>query len=80
MRELKSILPDCDKDITIENLILKTIPNLMNTTVVEFSKGNQHTSDNHLSGYFALHRLLLWAIKTYPTIKLIIDDKIQVLS
>ncbi|XP_059149626.1 uncharacterized protein LOC131936587 [Physella acuta] len=78
MKEVAAIMPKYDpKTSPIEDLVLKTIPNLMSATVVEFSKGTQHTSDNHLNGYFALHRLLLWAIDTYPALQDKIEEQIQ---
>ncbi len=43
-----------------------------------FLEGTQHTSDNHLNGYFSLHRLFLWAIKTYPELQQKIDDRLAV--
>ena len=78
MKEIAKILPKCNEKTPVEEMVIKTIPNLMSATVVEFSKGNQHTSDNHLSGYFSLHSLLLWAIKTYPKLQGIIDDRLKV--
>ena len=79
MRELAQLLPKCNpKKTPIDEMVMKTIPNLMSATVVEFSKGTQHTSDNHLTGYFALHRLLLWAIEEYPELQSKIDDKLEV--
>ncbi|GFR72417.1 ubiquitin-conjugating enzyme E2 6 [Elysia marginata] len=51
LREVAKIMPKYDpKTSSIEELVLKTIPNLMSATVVEFSKGTQHTSDNSLNG------------------------------
>ena len=70
LKEVAVIMPKHDPKTTpITDLVLKTIPNLMSATVVDFSKGTQHTSDNSLNGYFALHRLLLWAIDTYPELQ-----------
>ena len=71
------IMPNVKK-ASIEKMVIKTIPNLMSATVVEFSKGTQHTSDNHLNGYFALHRLFLWAIETYPGLQDEIDNRLKV--
>lgn len=78
LREVAEILPKCNpKKTPIEEMVLKTIPNLMSATVVEFSKGTQHTSDNSLNGYFALHRLFLWALETYPSLSKIVDDRLK---
>ena len=78
LREVAKIMPKYDpKTSSIEDLVLKTIPNLMSATVVEFSKGTQHTSDNSLNGYFALHRLLLWAIDTYPKLQDMVEEQVQ---
>ena len=78
MREVAKIMPKYDPQTSsIEELVLKTIPNLMSATVVEFSKGTQHTSDNSLNGYFALHRLLLWAIDTYPKLQNMVEEQVQ---
>ncbi|GFO50509.1 ubiquitin-conjugating enzyme e2 6 [Plakobranchus ocellatus] len=78
MKEVAKIMPKYDPSTSsIEELVLKTIPNLMSATVVEFSKGTQHTSDNSLNGYFALHRLLLWAIDTYPKLQDMIERQVQ---
>lgn len=77
--DIAALLPKCKPNKTaIEEMVIKTIPNLMSATVVEFSKGTQHTSDNSLNGYFALHRLLLWALETYPDLQKIIDQRLQV--
>ncbi|XP_033761678.1 LOW QUALITY PROTEIN: uncharacterized protein LOC117343441 [Pecten maximus] len=79
LRECAAILPKCNpKKTPIEDMVLKVIPNLMSATVVEFSKGTQHTSDNALNGYFALHRLMLWALDTYPTLQKEIDTRLKV--
>ncbi|XP_069110768.1 uncharacterized protein [Argopecten irradians] len=79
LRECAAILPKCNpKKTPIEDMVLKVIPNLMSATVVEFSKGTQHTSDNALNGYFALHRLLLWALDTYPTLQKEVDTRLKV--
>jgi hypothetical protein len=78
LRDMGKILPALSKQTKVEELIVKIIPNLMAATVVEFSKGTQHTSDNSLNGYFALHRLLLWAIETYPEVQALIDTRLQV--
>lgn len=78
LKEVAKIMPKYDpKTSSIEELVLKTIPNLMSATVVEFSKGTQHTSDNSLNGYFALHRLLLWAIDTYPKLQDMIEEQVR---
>ncbi|XP_005099840.1 uncharacterized protein LOC101857027 [Aplysia californica] len=78
LKEVAVIMPKHDPNTTpITDLVLKTIPNLMSATVVEFSKGTQHTSDNSLNGYFALHRLLLWAADTYPELQDAIETKVQ---
>ncbi|CAL1528472.1 unnamed protein product [Lymnaea stagnalis] len=57
----------------VEDIILSVVPNLMLGTVVDFFKGVQHTSENSLYGYFALHRLFLWAMETYPNLQ----DKLE---
>ncbi|KAL4226827.1 hypothetical protein ACF0H5_014805 [Mactra antiquata] len=77
--DIADLLPKCKaKKTPIEEMVIKTIPNLMSATVVEFSKGTQHTSDNSLNGYFALHRLFLWALQTYPTLQDIVDERLKV--
>lgn len=48
-------------------LVIDVLSNLMNSTVVEFSK-SKVASEHHLNGYFALHRLFLWACEVYPNI------------
>lgn len=79
--DIAELLPKCKaKKTPIEDMVIKTIPNLMSATVVEFSKGTQHTSDNSLNGYFALHRLFLWALETYPTLQDIVDERLKVYS
>ncbi|WAQ93483.1 UB2J1-like protein [Mya arenaria] len=76
--EIAALLPKCKaKKTPIEEMVIKTIPNLMSATVVEFSKGTQHTSDNSLNGYFALHRLFLWALETYPDLQGIIEQRLK---
>ena len=40
MQELTNLLKDC-KGLTVPEMVLKTIPNLMSATVVEFSKVNK---------------------------------------
>lgn len=81
LREVAAILPKCNpKKTPIEDMIIKVIPNLMSATVVEFSKGTQHTSDNHLCGYFALHRLFLWALEIYPGLQAKVDELLRVSS
>ena len=76
---IAAILPKCKpKKTPIEEMVIKTIPNLMSATVVEFSKGTQHTSDNSLNGYFALHRLFLYALETYPELEGIIEKRLKV--
>ncbi|BFZ11825.1 hypothetical protein BsWGS_14864 [Bradybaena similaris] len=77
MRKVGTIMPKYSDKSPIEDLVLKTIPNLLTATVVEFSKGTQHTSDNSLNGYFALHRLFLWAIDTYPSLQAKIDEEVR---
>jgi hypothetical protein len=77
--EVAVILKSCNpKKTPIEEIVIRVIPNLMSATVVEFSKGTQHTSDNSLNGYFSLHRLLLWALETYPDLQKHIDDRLKV--
>lgn len=77
--EVAVILKSCNpKKTPIEEIVIRVIPNLMSATVVEFSKGTQHTSDNSLNGYFSLHRLLLWALETYPDLQKQIDDRLKV--
>lgn len=77
--DIAALLPKCKPNKTpIEDMVIKTIPNLMSATVVEFSKGTQHTSDNSLNGYFALHRLFLWALETYPDLEKIIEQRLKV--
>ncbi|KAK7479175.1 hypothetical protein BaRGS_00029616 [Batillaria attramentaria] len=71
------ILPSVRKSTSFEEIVVKTIPNLMAATVVEFSKGTQHTSDNSLNGYFALHRLLLWALDTYPKLQPLVETRLK---
>lgn len=78
LNEVAKILPKCKPNKTpIEEMIIKVVPNLMSATVVEFSKGTQHTSDNALNGYFALHRLLLWALETYPRLEKECDRRLK---
>ncbi|XP_067650518.1 uncharacterized protein [Haliotis asinina] len=77
MKELAQLLPSCKRK-TVAEMVLKVIPNLMSATVVEFSKGTQHTSENSLNGYFALHRLLLWAMETYPELEDIVEERLKV--
>lgn len=77
--DIAAILPKCKvKKTPIEEMVIKTIPNLMSATVVEFSKGTQHTSDNSLNGYFALHRLFLYALETYPELAGIVEERLKV--
>lgn len=77
--DIAAILPKCKaKKTPIEEMVIKTIPNLMSATVVEFSKGTQHTSDNSLNGYFALHRLFLYALETYPELENIVEQRLKV--
>lgn len=77
--DIAAILPKCKpKKTPIEEMVIKTIPNLMSATVVEFSKGTQHTSDNSLNGYFALHRLFLYALETYPELEGMVDQRLKV--
>ena len=79
IHQVAAVLPKCNpKKTPVEEIVMRVIPNLMSATVVEFSKGTQHTSDNHLSGYFALHRLLIWAIEEYPELQDKIDAKLKV--
>lgn len=76
--DIAALLPKCKPNKTpVEEMIIKTIPNLMSATVVEFSKGTQHTSDNSLNGYFALHRLLLWALETYPGLEKLVEQRLK---
>ncbi len=79
MKELSQVLPGCKK-LPVDEMVMKTIPNLMSATVVEYSKGTQHTSDNSLNGYFALHRLFLWAVKEYPELEGKIHQRLKVSS
>lgn len=72
--------PDIPPTATIEDLVMKLIPNLMTTTIVEFSKGTKHASDSYLNGFFLLHRLMLWALETYPTLQKMVDSKLKVSS
>lgn len=76
--QVAGILKSCNpKKTPIEEIVIRVIPNLMSATVVEFSKGTQHTSDNSLNGYFSLHRLLLWALEIYPNLQKLIDDRLK---
>lgn len=80
LKKVNAILVKSDsKKSSIEEMVIRIIPNLMCATVVEFSKGTQHTSDNHLNGYFALHRLMLWALDTYPGLINIIEARLKVI-
>lgn len=77
--EVAGILKSCNpKKTPIEEMVIRVVPNLMSATVVEFSKGTQHTSDNSLNGYFSLHRLFLWALETYPGLQKVIDQRLKV--
>lgn len=79
LNDVAVILPKCKANKTpIPELVIKVIPNLMSATVVEFSKGTQHTSDNSLNGYFSLHRLMLWALEVYPELQGEIDSRLKV--
>ncbi|XP_046573586.1 uncharacterized protein LOC124281679 isoform X2 [Haliotis rubra] len=77
MKELAQLLLSCKRK-TVAEMVLKVIPNLMSATVVEFSKGTQHTSENSLNGYFALHRLLLWAMEIYTELQDIVEERLKV--
>eukprot|EP00026_Physarum_polycephalum_P005749 Phypoly_transcript_05787.p1 GENE.Phypoly_transcript_05787~~Phypoly_transcript_05787.p1 ORF type:complete len:549 (+),score=109.53 Phypoly_transcript_05787:167-1813(+) len=57
-------------------LILNIIPKLMNSAVVQFMNGTTHTSERALHGYFAFHRLFIWASTTYKLLPTI-DDKLK---
>jgi len=46
-------------------MVLNVIPKLMNSAVVAFMNGTTHTSERALHGYFAFHRLFLWASAEY---------------
>jgi hypothetical protein len=46
-------------------MVLEVIPKLMNSAVVSFMNGTTHTSERAVHGYFALHRLFLWAVTAY---------------
>jgi len=56
--------------------ILNVIPKLMNSAVVSFMNGTTHASERALHGYFAFHRLFIWAVGEYDLSKRI-DDKIE---
>lgn len=55
--------------IGLEDMVLSTLPNLMCATVVQMFKEAKNTSENNLNGYFALHRLFLWACDIYPDLQ-----------
>lgn len=62
------------------SLILNVLPKLMNSAVVSFMNGTTHTSERALRGYFAFHRLFLWACEQYklvPKINTKLEDFIK---
>ncbi|CAG5136313.1 unnamed protein product [Candidula unifasciata] len=60
-------------NLLVEDMVLRTLPNLMCATLVHLFKELKQANENFLNGYFALHRLFLWAIDTYPGIQ----DKVE---
>lgn len=70
------------------SIILNVLPKLLNSTVVTFMNGTTHTrfvfltiishfdSERALHGYFAFHRLFLWAVQEYPVLLQEINDTI----
>lgn len=62
----QSIKAITNQDFTT-NSILSVLAGLMNSAVVAFMKGEKHTSERALHGYFAFHRLFLWATTEYPS-------------
>ena len=58
-------------------LVMQVLPKLLNSTVVTFMNGTTHTSERALHGYFAFHRLFLWAVTEYPALSVAIEKKIK---
>jgi len=59
-------------------LVLQVLPKLLNSTVVTFMNGTTHTSERALHGYFAFHRLFLWAVAEYKDLSADITKKVKV--
>ncbi len=64
----QSIAKICGSNAFQPKMVLQVIPKLMNSTVVTFMNGTTHTSQRALHGYFAFHRLFLWAISEYSVL------------
>ncbi|XP_005099843.1 uncharacterized protein LOC101857575 [Aplysia californica] len=62
------------KETPITEIVLKTLPNLLTTTLLEFC-GNR--AETYCQGFFALYRLFLWALDTYPDLQGAIEGKIK---
>lgn len=66
MRALSDgVIVSKDENITVEGMVLKTLPNLMCAILVHLFKDLKQANENSLNGYFSLHRLFLWALDTY---------------
>jgi hypothetical protein len=48
----------------------------MNSAVVAFMKGTTHASERALHGYFAFHRLFIWASTTYLYFEIFMSKKL----
>ncbi|CAD5112816.1 unnamed protein product [Dimorphilus gyrociliatus] len=75
-KTVKALSTKLQMEDDIHKAIIKLLSNLMNSTVVQFSK-SKVASEHHLNGYFALHRLLLWACDTYPKLRPMMEQRIE---
>uniref|UniRef100_A0A0G4HZ39 UBC core domain-containing protein n=1 Tax=Chromera velia CCMP2878 TaxID=1169474 RepID=A0A0G4HZ39_9ALVE len=55
--------------------VLKVLPPLMNSQVVDLMKGGTHASTKALEGYCTPHHLFLQLCHDYPTLQQVIDER-----
>lgn len=58
-------------------MVLKVLPSLLNTMIVEIMKGKTHESEVALQGYLSFYHLFLAFVLKYPELQREIDDRVR---
>jgi len=59
-------------------MVLKVLPSLLNTMIVEIMKGKMHESEVALQGYLSFYHLFLAFVLKYPELQKEIDERVRV--
>lgn len=59
-------------------MVLKVLPSLLNTMIVEIMKGKTHESEVALQGYLSFYHLFLAFVLKYPELQQEIDERVRI--